>query len=433
MSEAVSKNHVATYVDAFRELHGVDPPRQTRTRIGVEVSKLLKEGVDHAFISRGVQLLAEKGMDASMLPSYVTTAMAEKRESKEQGDRDLIRVFMEANGGKWPTGSRFVRGITSGTFKQDVLGFDKCPYCHDPSSRVLTTDLIWKPAGDVVVGDRLWALDESSSIDSRRRRYRRAVVADSWLDKKRCCRINLDTGETFICSWDHPWLSSITDQPGKKSLLRWTEAINLKTAPVLFRAFIPWEHETTYEAGWLAGMFDGEGSVHNGKGRTGAVAICQAVGRTADRLIDVAGRYGSFQATRYPQPAGKTMVKMVSNGGGMADTARFLGTIRPERLIQNFEIEGGYVIRVSDEYVASVEDVGMREVQSISTTASTYFTEGFAVHNSTPWGRPSRGDVVAALKALVASGVDITVPGVAAPSAAPEPPQKGSRGGGVGW
>lgn len=122
----MSTSPVTRYVDAFRALHGADPPKQTRVRIGVESKKLGEEGIAREHILRGVEILAERGMDPGMLHSAVTSAMAEM--GPHGRDQRLLREFLELHGGRWPTGAYFVRGSHSGAAVYDPLGYDPRPH-----------------------------------------------------------------------------------------------------------------------------------------------------------------------------------------------------------------------------------------------------------------------------------------------------------------
>ena len=82
--------------------------------------------------------------------------------------------------------------------------------CHSPETRILTKDLRWVEAGDVKAGDEIWALDEGrSSLKTATgretsRRYRAGKVVSSFRAKKECVRVHIDTGESFVCTTDHP-------------------------------------------------------------------------------------------------------------------------------------------------------------------------------------------------------------------------------------
>lgn len=279
--------------------------------------------------------------------------------------------------------------------------FDGEGYCFEPSTRVLTSDLRWVPVGQIKVGDELWGFDENLNQDQRcrgrARRYRRATVLASFPSMKDCVRVCLDTGEAFVCSTDHPWLAY---PPYKKNLV-WTAAGSLLSRPHLCRPFLPWEPDLSYESGWVAGMFDGEGNLRNSTargGRSGAAEITQATGATADKLRVLVPQYVSVKSAIRLQP-GKRRPHLVltTNGGGTPEVARFLGTVRPERLIAGFTMEGATVMAHNAARVVAIEPVGRREVQSIQTSTGTYLAEGFAVHNT---------------GTLVSRGLRVSLPGM---------------------
>ena len=290
-----------------------------------------------------------------------------------------------------------------------VVPVDKLVFiaCHTPDARLLTRDLRWVPAGDLKAGDELWGLDENRSElitatgRETARKFRSSTVISSFRAMKECVRVCLKNGESFVCTVDHPWLSYGGNIRCGKNL-EWTMAKDLMSRPKLVRTFMPWTADTSYEAGWLAGMMDGEGHIKYGKQIPGGVGLTQAVGLTADKMIQIAGKYGDFTTTvRRPEnPNHKDQVRIYSRGG-FAAAAAILGTVRPERLIEKFDLTGGIVQANFEAEVIKIEPAGMQEVQSIETSSRTYFAEGFASHNTTNYpeklgarimNRPSRFD-----------------------------------------
>jgi cell wall-associated NlpC family hydrolase len=283
--------------------------------------------------------------------------------------------------------------------------FDGSGYCFLPEARVLTADLRWRAAGEVEVGDVVWGFDDER--DPRQyngcRRYRRARVVASFLSHKSCVRVRFDTGESLVCSTDQPWLA-LCAPPRTRGGYEWRGTERL-VGLNLVRPFLPWTHEQAYEAGWLAGMFDGEGHIKRRASRRGlpsAVGVTQAIGPTADRLVTVAERYGSWELRTIERPGIKPRIDMTSNGGGMTAAMEFLGRVRPERLIANMDVESARLLTKHQARVVAVESAGMQEVQSIQTTSGTYFAEGFAVHNTGTM--QTRGTKIALTSSAMAAG-----------------------------
>lgn len=261
------------------------------------------------------------------------------------------------------------------------LHYDHEGYCFTPETRILRDDLRWVPSGELSVGDGLWAFEETAR--GRRRTLERATVTASFLSRKECVRVTMQSGESFVCSDDHPWLSSRGTGSGV-SYHEWVPARDLMSRPSPVRAFMPWEEDRSYDAGWLAGMFDGEGWVVRHGIRDfhpSAVGITQVLGATANRLERAVRERGDFNVRLVERPEIQKRLDMVSRGG-ISSAAEFLGLVRAERLIENLDLAGCELRRAHSAKIVSVEPVGEAEVQSIQTTSGTYFAEGFAVHNT---------------------------------------------------
>lgn len=255
--------------------------------------------------------------------------------------------------------------------------------CHTPDTRFLTKDLKWLPCGELKVGDKLWAFDEGKPTGrGARRRYRESTVLLSEKAKKACVKLTLNTGETFTCTEDHPWLSSADVHTGKSVRLGWTVATDLMSRPNLVRPFIPWEIETSYEAGWLAGILDGEGSIPKriGHGGPSNVSVAQNKGMTADRIRDAILLRGSAHV--YMRTGTHEKQQIVDTIGGLAAALKLIGQVRANRLINRVDLTDGMMHNKFPAKVIKVEYIGVQEVQSIQTSTKTYIAEGFASHNT---------------------------------------------------
>ncbi|MGH6791962.1 MAG: hypothetical protein ACRECF_04400 [Methyloceanibacter sp.] len=220
--------------------------------------------------------------------------------------------------------------------------------------------------------------------------------------QKECVRISLDTGEVLVCTADHPWLT-FADKQTENYRLDWTLAKDLLKRPNLIRPFLPWETETSWESGWLAGMLDGEGCICRSgtNGRVSHVSISQNFGATSEKIAKAIT--SRVDANVYRRNGSHHKQITVDTRGGMAATAKLIGQLRAERLIEQFDLTGVRVKKHFSARVVAVEPVGIREIQSIQTTSGTYIAEGFACHNTNYperldkrfVDRPSRFDTVA--------------------------------------
>jgi len=254
-------------------------------------------------------------------------------------------------------------------------------YCLAPEHRLLTADLRWVPCGELKAGDRLLAFDGKAPEGYRHRRWRWSEIVRSEPAVKECVRVVLEDGTEVICTEDHSWLADRLDRTSRTPR-RWVRADRLlEDAPYVIRMLDTWQEARTYEAGWLAGIFDGEGSIHVGSAPK--LAIAQRPGIVADQVHELLEEFG-FETTTSSKASSVLGIQVA---GGIPEAFRALGVLRPERLIARLQqlditrlsIRSRGNPRVK---VVAVESVGPRPIQSIMTTTGTYVGEGFAMHNS---------------------------------------------------
>lgn len=265
-------------------------------------------------------------------------------------------------------------------------------YCPTPEQRVLTADLRWIPAGDLVVGEELLAFDEQAhepgSCNTNRRRFRPAVVTGTGHVKRRVIRLEMEDGSTASASEEHPWLvaTKVSRNQTWQTSAEIANAIKDDRARYMHRFFSPWQSEATWQAGWLAGMLDGEGylSVINRGGLQ--CGIAQNPGPILDRLI---GALSQRSVTFRPCATGSNRTISLQIGGGFREILSLLGALRPDRLVAKYrdalfageaskQLDGkGSPLRIVAAY-----DEGEQWVAALETSTHTYFCEGFGAHNS---------------------------------------------------
>jgi SpoVK/Ycf46/Vps4 family AAA+-type ATPase len=261
--------------------------------------------------------------------------------------------------------------------------------CLAPDQKILTRDLRWKAAGDLEVGEKLWTLDEEATLTGRGggRRYSEGEVISSFPALKECVRVIFESGEIITCTSDHPWLAFEGNPKTGHCPHRWVMARDLTTKSYhCVRPFKPWKTETSFEAGWLSGMMDGEGCLGMVKGNPNkkySINITQTVGPVLDQLAKVASKFGEAHLRELIfRPPYKTRGDLHFLGG-LSEAAKLLGSLRPVRLLNSFNMTGTRVHSRHVEKVIRVEPAGIQEIQSIETSTKTYFGEGFAMHNTT--------------------------------------------------
>jgi hypothetical protein len=174
-----------------------------------------------------------------------------------------------------------------------------------------------------------------------------------------------------------------------KAAQEWVRADAIKPGDKLAYFMEPYNEDTSWEAGYLAGFFDGEGTVAGDY----QLNFGQALGPTLDkavRLLEAKGYNCTVKQLRQPGTDGRGIVsrKPLANvyvSGGYHGALRFLGEMRPERLLANaHRLWEGRATRSRTSppvEVLSVRQVGTMSVNMIETSTKTLVVEGFLSHN----------------------------------------------------
>lgn len=260
--------------------------------------------------------------------------------------------------------------------------FDKY-FCVAPTTRILTSDLQWVFAGDIKAGDSLVGFDEHGNP---KRHIRHTRVISNRTVLKPCVRLELADGTEVTCSTDHHWFIKTSGGEG-----RWERTDRLLATDQISGA--PRKHNFSlcrvspstwgstsldeHSQGWLAGVFDGEGSISKSEGSALRMMVAQKKGPVLSRLRKLLrdDEYKTFETEQH----GCRHIMLATQ----ADIWRFLAKIRPVRLLEKFGALsnlGGFSydpVRV----VRRVE-LGDRPVSAITTDSHTFIAEGFASHNT---------------------------------------------------
>lgn len=266
----------------------------------------------------------------------------------KEGLPDIRRLFIPSNG------------------RQLVVA----DYCVVPETKILTTDLTWKNAGDVTEGDSLIGFDESLRGEQDQwARFKQADVESDAVLLRPCYRVITDLGET-IASAEHLWAAKL----GKTNPRRWIKTEDLRIGMFISYFNDPWKVEDTRDAGWLAGFLDGEAWLSNGN-----LGFAQNPGYVLDKVLSLFRSYG-FDPY-FHRVTGESCESYLLRGKHQA--AKALGMLRPERFTTRArETWDGRAARGRSARVLAIEPVGEREVCAIGTTARTFIADGFLSHNS---------------------------------------------------
>lgn len=271
-------------------------------------------------------------------------------------------------------------------------GHGKDPYwhCPTPDMRILTADLRWKPAGEMRVGDKLVGFDEYPTVGQPGagrglRRFRTAYVTHASRDVQACMKVTLSDGTVVTVSREHQWLAIRSKGAGKR-VNKWIETQHLKPGMKLRRWFNPWETRDNRDGGYLSGFYDGEGHITKLDFiQPLTIGAAQKQGPTLDRVLGLLTRLGyQFRTYSSKRSRDEDCLRFFINGA-VGERARFLGEVRPERLIDKFQPEmlGALHSDIAKLEVVSVEECGNIEVVRLSTDTQTYILEGLASHNCT--------------------------------------------------
>jgi hypothetical protein len=263
-------------------------------------------------------------------------------------------------------------------------------YCLVPGTRVLCADLRWRPIEDLLPGDDLIGFDEYGPRPNTLKAHAGAKMRTSRVEAmeritRPCYRITTDRG-VVTASADHLWLQSRA-YLGKYR--KWTAVEALRPGDLIQYFADPWESEVSFDAGWLAGIFDGEGCLSRSETHTSGwqLSAAQRSGPVFDRAVAIMSAL-KIDAAAYRN--GNVMGLHVL--GGLPGILRFLGTVPTTRLYakavggriwEGHGLPGSWpVARVSDvEYVGDMEVVGMQ------TSTRTLIAEGMLSHNCISEGR----------------------------------------------
>lgn len=256
---------------------------------------------------------------------------------------------------------------------------EKLDGCVGLNSLILCSDLTYKRAESLKIGDRLLAFDEKASklVESK--------VTYTKCIKKYCYLVSFKD-RSIIATHDHPWLlrDKAHKRPkGSSASKLWKKTNELSVGDKIVSLPI-WEYEDSWESGWVAGNYDGEGSLVT-SGQTRRLSYYQAVGPVLTSMTNILKERGfDFSVDVRRRQENWKDVGSVNIRGGWPEILRHLGTFRPLRLLEkaqkvwlNRPLNG-----VGDSEVVSISYVGPQWVLGLSTSSKTYIANGLFSHNS---------------------------------------------------
>lgn len=259
-------------------------------------------------------------------------------------------------------------------------------HCLIPGTKVLTADLRWVPIENIEVGEVLIGFDEHIPDGKTRRYYSPSVVTQSSELELECYELEFSDGSKITASFDHLWLTC-----PNWSAAKWVSTENLKEGVTrVCKPIDPWPVENSWEAGYLAAAFDGEGwltkTTENSKKRLHRIGFCQRNNemlRTVEHCLSILG-FGSRKGTQRKNGIGKQDCMYLALRGKQP-MIRLLGQMRPQRLLSKFNPTLLSAMEaVNKPKLISKKSVGLKKVVALGTSTKTFIAEGFASHNCVP-------------------------------------------------
>jgi DNA-directed RNA polymerase specialized sigma24 family protein len=262
-------------------------------------------------------------------------------------------------------------------------------YCVVPSTPVLTADLRWVPAGDLTAGHRLVGFDEyPAKRDSgwaMPRAYRTAEVLSVRELRLSCVRVTLEDGRQVTCSTNHRWLTyrqygyyRAKREQKVSSSNSWVASADLLPGDRISSPLRPWAEETSFEMGWLSGIYDGEGTVgHNN------VSVSQNPGLVLDRIKQLLSSMDIPFGERERAEDRCTVLSVSVRRYAL----ELLGRLRPVRLLPKaagslWEDRGMWNRKeLCAARIVEIEPVGLQIVTALRTDTGTFLANGLASHN----------------------------------------------------
>lgn len=249
-------------------------------------------------------------------------------------------------------------------------------YCIAPTHKLLRKDLRWINAAEIKVGDVVLGFDEHQP----HRKYREGHVLKKEEEGMMTYKVLLSSGKVFTVTGNHQWL--VRKNRGKACTLEWVKTNDLKVG----QSQIPklcntWTEMDTKDAGWLAGLFDGEGYLLRGIEK---LSVSQNPGLILDRITSILDDF-KINYSKTEKHSDSRLCKDVNILGHRLQKLEFLGRFRAERLINkiSFEELGTlYTSRNKCETVRSITPNRKQTIIKITTSCGTFVCDGYPMHNS---------------------------------------------------
>lgn len=277
-------------------------------------------------------------------------------------------------------------------------------YCTTGETRILMGDFIHKPIRDVQIGEEVvgWEMRKG-----KRYLVRSRVVNSGMHTQQPVVRFAFDNGRTVTCTRDHRWWKGVygsgpeyrwlhvrtgdraTDQAARRRLVGQVPP-GSKGMTWVQQLLEPITAVNDRDHGWLAGFFDGEGTIRKNKGHpSGSISISQTTHNLAliEETRAVLTRLGFIWSESWVQQAGTTGTQWSERcnfhiNGGWRERYRFLAAVNPRRREKLLETMFAQMMTERLLVVAEEEMEDPADVYWLETETGNYVAEGLCSSNS---------------------------------------------------
>ena len=277
-------------------------------------------------------------------------------------------------------------------------------YCTVADTKILMADWTHKRIADVRPGDIIVGWE---SRGGGKRFLRPAVVKQTGVHPKQPVNTyRFENGRSVTCTPDHRWWRGPHGGGVEYWPLSVPAARNRRKDGIVgigdpFRIpgkhrglssirelLVPTEMDMGRDAGWLAGMFDGEGTTKKNKNHpSGVPCIVQTMfnPEIVEEVRTVLARLGFEWSESWVQQNGRDHMRhdrcVFSINGGWRERYRFMAQVAPTK-VRNLAPTLFAQLQTKGQRLASVENAGHQDVFWMETETGNYVADGFCSKNS---------------------------------------------------
>jgi predicted phage terminase large subunit-like protein len=269
-------------------------------------------------------------------------------------------------------------------------------WCNPGEAPVLMSDLSMKPISEVKQGDKLVGFTIGNKL--RRARLQVAEVKSISVSQQPVVKMTFASGEVIRCTPNHKWWTVRNDVAHRPYAPARVGSLLSRVCPARLPEIT--DPEDIWDAAWLAGFFDGEGSVSINHRRTGnsspLVSFTQGDGRNYDLCLNlerVLNKFGfNWGMVKKPSRGRDSLhdmrfywLKMAKEGRAsrLPLYQRFLHIVKPIKWKDRLtEASASGRLYTTAEKVVSIEPDGFETVYGLETTTGNYVVWGIASSNS---------------------------------------------------